>query len=142
MPDKLALIVDGNFNVIFPLPLTETAELVLEPSESAMYIFQAVPQLAVVILAEPLNEVPLIVLAVAKVSAWISYEILFTCICLMFAIIYPFYYLLNSIFCNSSSRTSAQVSSSNSYHPAYGSRSSNLLAIQVSINSEISSGRR
>ena len=62
-------MVAGNFNVAFPEPFTETAAPVLVASESAIEIFLAVPQLAVVIFAEPLNDVPLIVLAVASVVA-------------------------------------------------------------------------
>lgn len=68
-PVKVAFIVAGNFNVAFALPLTLTAEPVFVPSLSAIEIFLAVPQLAVVILAEPLKLVPLMVLLVCKVVA-------------------------------------------------------------------------
>ncbi|MBR6253129.1 MAG: hypothetical protein IKR04_04775 [Clostridia bacterium] len=66
MPVKLALIVLGNLRVTAALPLTLTAVPVFIPSLSEILILRAVPQLAVVILAEPSNEVPLIVLAVAN----------------------------------------------------------------------------
>ena len=67
LPVRLALIVVGKFNDILALPLTLTAELVLVPSVILMFL--AVPQFAVVMLAVPLNEVPLMVRAVCNFVA-------------------------------------------------------------------------
>ena len=67
LPVRLALIVAGNFNDTLALPFTLTAVLVLVPS--VILMLRAVPQLAVVILAVPLNEVPLMVRAVCYLVA-------------------------------------------------------------------------
>ena len=69
LPDNVALIVAGSFNVTAPLPFTETAVPVLVASLSAILIFLAVPQFAVVMFWLPSNEVPLIVRAVCNLDA-------------------------------------------------------------------------
>ena len=67
-----ALIVAGNFKFTLPLPLTLTTDPTPVPSDDTIPIFLAVPQLAVVILAEPLKLVPLIVLMVCNVVAVVA----------------------------------------------------------------------
>lgn len=67
-----ALIVAGNFKFTLPLPLTLTTDPAPVPSDDTIPIFLAVPQLAVVILAEPLKLVPLIVLIVCNVVAVVA----------------------------------------------------------------------
>ena len=69
LPVRLALIVAGSLRVTAALPLTLTASPVLSPVLSAIVISRAVPQLAVVTLAVPLNEVPLMVRAVCNFVA-------------------------------------------------------------------------
>ena len=69
LPDNVALIVAGNFNVALVPPLTETAVPVLVPVASEILIFLAVPHLSVVISAEPLKLVPFIFLLFCKVVA-------------------------------------------------------------------------
>ena len=61
------MIVAGNFNDTLALPFTLTAVLVLVPSVILMFL--AVPQFAVVMLAVPLNDVPLMVRAVCNLVA-------------------------------------------------------------------------
>src|SRR5690554_6772787 len=68
-PDRVALIVDGSFRFTFPEPFTETTTAVPVPSLLTIPIFLAVPQFAVVILAVPVKEVPLIVLVVCSLVA-------------------------------------------------------------------------
>ena len=67
LPTKVALIVAGNVNDTLALPFTLTAVLVLVPSVILMFL--AVPQFAVVMLAVPLNEVPLMVRAACNFVA-------------------------------------------------------------------------
>ena len=57
-------MVDGSFRFTFAEPFTLVVTAVPVPSLLTIPMFLAVPQLAVVMLAVPLNEVPLIVLAV------------------------------------------------------------------------------
>ena len=69
LPSKLALIVDGNFKFISLLPLILTGIAVPEPSLLIIPIFLDVPQLFVVISAEPLKLVPLILRVFCNVVA-------------------------------------------------------------------------
>ena len=69
LPSNLALIVDGNFKFILLLPLILTGIAVPEPSLLTIPIFLDVPQLFVVISAEPLKLVPLILRVFCNVVA-------------------------------------------------------------------------
>ena len=69
LPVRLALMVAGKSRMTLPEPSTLTAALVLVEVASLMYTFLAAPHLAVVMFAEPSNDVPLMLLAVCSFVA-------------------------------------------------------------------------
>ena len=76
MPVKDALMVDGSFRFTSAEPFTLVVTAVPVPSLLTTPMFLAVPQLAVVMFAEPLKDVPLMVRAVCKVVAVVAFPVI------------------------------------------------------------------